>query len=159
MMKELAMQPDTKIAIWHRNIAPILPDIAQFALRVAIGGVFWTSGRTKVDTGLTVSESAVELFREEYRLPFVAPELAAHLAAYAEHIFPILLLVGLATRLSASALFGMTFVIQTLVYPDAFLSVHLGWFAMASAIIVYGPGRFSLDHAIKSRRTGLPLLS
>lgn len=153
------MQLDTQIAIWRRSLAPILPDITQFALRLGIGGVFWTSGRTKVDTGLSVSESAVELFREEYRLPLISPELAAHLATYAEHLCPLLLLVGLATRWSAFALFGMTFVIQTLVYPDAFLSVHLGWFAMASAIIVYGPGRFSLDHAIMSRRQSVPLLS
>jgi hypothetical protein len=64
-------------------------------------------------------ERAVELFRDEYKLPLLSPELAAHLSAYAEHVFPILLLLGLFTRLSALALLGMTTVIEIFVYPDA----------------------------------------
>lgn len=136
-------------------ISPLLRlpvrDGVQLLLRLGLGGIFWSSGQTKVDGGLHVSDAAVELFREEYRLPLIDASLAAHLAAYAEHLFPLLLLLGLATRLSAAALFAMTLVIQIFVYPDALVSTHLGWLAMALAVIVLGPGRASLD-ALMARR-------
>ena len=59
-------------------------------------------------------------------MPLIPPELAAHLATYAEHLFPLLLVLGLFTRLSAVALLGMTAVIQIFVYPDAW-PTHLSW--------------------------------
>ncbi len=82
------------------------------AARVGVGAVFFLSGRTKVDGFLTVNESAITLFREEYKVPLLPPEFAAHMAAYAEHLLPLLLFLGLATRLSALGLLGMTAVIQ-----------------------------------------------
>ena len=66
--------------------------------RLGVASVFFLSGRTKVEGILSVSASAIALFRDEYRLPFVDPTLAAHLAAYAEHLFPLLLVLGLLTR-------------------------------------------------------------
>jgi putative oxidoreductase len=117
--------------------------IALFA-RFGIAGVFFLSGRTKVDGLLTVNDNAVTLFREEYRLPLVAPELGAHLAAYAEHLFPVLLVLGLATRLSALALLGMTAVIEIFVYPDAW-ATHLSWAAPLIYLAARGAGRWSLD--------------
>ncbi len=83
-------------------------DLIAIAARLGIGAVFWLSGRTKVEGWLTVTDSAVALFADEYKLPLLPPELAAHLAAYAEHLFPLLLVLGLATRASALALLGMT---------------------------------------------------
>ena len=93
-------------------------DLLALASRVAIAGIFFLSGRTKVEGFLTLTDSAYELFRTEYRLPLLPPELAAHLAAYAEHLFPLLLVLGLFTRLSALSLLGMTLVIQLFVYPS-----------------------------------------
>jgi putative oxidoreductase len=124
------------------------PSLVQLVLRLGLAGIFWSSGRTKVEGLLTVSENTYFLFEEEYRLPLLSPHLAAQLGTYAEHLFPILLVIGLATRLSALALFGMTLVIQMFVYPDALVATHLGWFAMALAVATGGPGKISLDHLL-----------
>jgi len=132
--------------------------------RFSIAAVFWKSGQTKIE-GLQIdlidrtahlgwphlSDSAVDLFRDEYALPLLAPEIAARLAAFAEHAFPILLLIGLATRLSATALLGMTLVIQCFVYPDAY-PTHGAWAAVLLYLMAHGPGRISLDALLAARR-------
>ncbi len=110
--------------------------LLSLGARVGIAAIFLLSGRTKVEGWLTVTDSAYALFRDEYRLPLIPPEVAAHLAAYAEHLFPLLLVLGLFTRLSALALLGMTAVIQLLVYPDAW-PTHLSW----AVLLVYLSGR------------------
>lgn len=125
---------------------PILALIARFA----IAGIFWMSGRTKVDGWLTVSDSAVALFADEYRVPLLAPELAAHLAAYAEHLFPVLLVLGLLTRVSALALLAMTAVIQFFVYPDAW-PTHLSWAGLLALLIARGGGPVSVDRLLGIR--------
>ncbi len=117
--------------------------------RISIAGVFWQSGQTKVD-GFHVTETAVELFRSEYRLPLIDPVIGAHLAALAEHLFPALLVLGLATRFSALALLVMTLVIQIFVYPDAW-PTHGTWVACLLVMMTRGPGLFSLDHMLWSR--------
>ena len=114
-------------------------DLLALAGRVAIAAIFFLSGRTKVEGFLTLTDSAYELFRTEYKLPLVPPELAAHLAAYAEHLFPLLLVLGLFTRLSALALLGMTLVIQVFVYPDAW-PTHLSWAALLLYLVGRGGG-------------------
>ena len=118
--------------------------------RVAVAGIFFLSGRTKVEGFLTVTENTYGLFRDEYRLPLIPAELAAHLAAYAEHLFPLLLVLGLFTRFSALALLGMTAVIQVFVYPDAW-PTHLSWAGLMLYLIAYGGGRVSLDRAFGIR--------
>ena len=87
------------------------PDLLALINRIAIAAIFWQSGRTKVDGWLTISDSAYELFQHEYALPLIPPMLAAQIAAAAEHLFPILLVLGLGTRWAALALLGMTAVI------------------------------------------------
>ncbi len=129
----------------------VLPDLAQLGLRLGLGGVFWASARTKVDGLMTVSDSTFWLFEEEYALPVISSDIAAYLATYAEHLFPLMLVVGLGSRFAALGLFVMAAVIQLFVYPDALLSTHLGWLAMAGAVMVFGPGRFSLDHLLARR--------
>jgi putative oxidoreductase len=116
--------------------------------RFGIAAVFFMSGRTKVDGWLTVNDSAFELFRSDYALPLVKPELAAYAAAYSEHLFPILLVLGLFTRLSASALLVMTAVIQIFVYPDAW-PTHLSWAGLLLPLIALGGGNLSLDRLLK----------
>jgi putative oxidoreductase len=119
-------------------------DLIALAARFGIAGVFWLSGRTKVDGWLSVSENAVALFEDEYKVPVLSPALAAHLAAYAEHLFPALLVLGLATRASALGLLGMTAVIQVFVYPLAW-PTHLVWAAALLYLAGRGAGRFSVD--------------
>lgn len=125
-------------------------DLLALAARFGIGAVFWMSGRTKVDEGFHVTDSAIALFTDEFKLPLLAPALAAHLAAYAEHLFPLLLALGLFTRLSALALLVMTAVIQVFVYPDAW-PTHLSWATALLLLLRCGGGRLSLDHAIGLR--------
>ena len=71
--------------------------------------------------------------------------LMAPMAATAEHLFPLLILIGLATRFSALALLGMTLVIQLFVYPGAY-ATHGTWAAVLLVLIARGPGMLSVDH-------------
>jgi putative oxidoreductase len=118
--------------------------------RLFIATTFFLSGRTKVEGLLTLKPSAYYLFATEYALPVVPPALAAHLAAYAEHVFPVLLVLGLAARLSAAALLVMTLVIQIFVYPGAW-ATHLLWASAMAFIIFRGPGALSIDHLVRQR--------
>lgn len=120
-------------------------DLLALVSRLAVAALFFYSGRTKVEGFLTITEGTYELFRSEYKLPLVPPEIAAHLATYAEHLFPLLLLLGLFTRLSALALLGMTLTIQLFVYPDAW-PTHLSWAALMLYLAGRGAGRVSADH-------------
>lgn len=116
--------------------------------RLGIASIFFFSGRTKVEGFLTITDSARDLFETEYRLPLLSPELAVHLATYAEHLLPLLLVLGLFTRCAALGLLAMTLVIQIFVYPDAW-PTHLSWAAILLPLIAYGAGRFSLDRALR----------
>jgi putative oxidoreductase len=116
--------------------------------RLGIAAVFFQSGRTKVEGLFTIPETTIELFRSEYALPLLPPELAAYMAAGAEHLFPVLLVLGLFTRLSAVALLGMTLVIQTFVYPDAW-PTHLSWAGLMLPLIALGGGQWSFDRLIR----------
>lgn len=146
------------------NVVQRIPNtLLAFVARFSIAAVFWKSGETKIQ-GFAVdivnreftlgwprlSDSVVDLFRDEYHLPFVPPEIAATLAATAEHLFPLLILFGFATRLSALALLGMTMTIQLFVYPDAY-PTHGTWAAVLLYLMVHGPGKLSLDHWIARR--------
>jgi putative oxidoreductase len=132
--------------------------------RFCIAAIFWKSGQTKIQ-GLAIdvfngefqigwprlSDSALTLFRYEYNLPLIPPETAASLAAFAEHVFPVLLLLGLATRLSALALLVMTATIQVFVYPDAW-PTHGVWATVLLLLMAGGPGVLSLDHWLVRRQ-------
>jgi putative oxidoreductase len=138
-------------------------DAIALLARVSIASVFWLSGQTKVQgfvanplsgefhLGLPrLSDSVVDLFRDEYHLPLIDPTLAAVMAATAEHVFPLLLLIGLATRFSALALLGMTAVIQLLVYPGAW-PTHGTWAAVLLVLVAQGAGRWSVDGWLGSK--------
>jgi putative oxidoreductase len=115
-------------------------------LRVFPALVFWQSGQTKVE-GFAIKDSTWFLFEQEYALPLIPSELAAVLATFAEHLLPVLLILGLLTRLSALGLLGMTAVIQIFVYPDAWMT-HGLWAAPLLALAARGPGGWSLDSLI-----------
>jgi putative oxidoreductase len=124
--------------------------LLALAARIFPAAVFWQSGQTKVD-GWHLSDNAVDLFRDEYRLPVIDPTAAAYLAAFAEHFFPVLLVLGLASRFAALALLFMTLVIEVFVYPDAW-PTHGVWATCFLVVIARGPGLFSLDHLIAGRQ-------
>ena len=129
-------------------LRPLLPDALLLLLaRLAIAAIFFLSGRTKVEGLLTITDGTYELFRSEYALPIVSPEVAAIAATGAEHLFPILLVLGLGTRFAALALIGMTLVIQLFVYPDAW-PTHLTWLAILLPLVAHGGGDCALDRLI-----------
>jgi putative oxidoreductase len=119
-------------------------DLILLVQRIGIAAIFFQSGRTKVEGLFTLSESTFFLFENDYALPLLPPVQAAYAATLAEHVFPILLVLGLFTRFSALALLGMTLVIQTFVYPDAW-PTHLSWAALLLPLIALGGGRLALD--------------
>ena len=126
---------------------PIVEGFMLLSVRVALAGVFWRSGRTKVEEGswLTISDITYDLFRDDYSNVPIPPDFAAVVATLSEHLFPILLILGLFTRLSALALLGMTMVIQFYVFPDAWWQMHALWVALGATLIVRGGGFISLD--------------
>ena len=122
-----------------------IPDAALLlTARVGIAAIFFLSGRTKVEGLLSITDGTYELFRTDYALPLIPPEIAAHAATYSEHFFPILLVMGLFTRPAALALLGMTAVIEIFVYPDAW-PTHLSWAGLLLPLIARGGGAWSLD--------------
>lgn len=131
-----------------RRLAERIPySLVALIARLSVAGVFWRSAQTKIDGFLQVKSTTFFLFREEYKVPVVPPEIAAYLATYQELIGSILLLVGLATRLTALAFIGMVAVIQTFVYPSGWPD-HILWFAVLFLLLALGPGAISLDHLI-----------
>jgi putative oxidoreductase len=146
------------VATAHGLMARVPESAIALLGRFSVAAVFWKSGQTKVE-GLAIdivsgsfelglprlSSSAVDLFRDEYRLPLLAPELGAMLAALGEHLLPLMLLLGLGTRFAALGLLVMTAVIQFLVYPSAY-PTHGVWAAVLLWLMVRGPGVVSLDH-------------
>jgi putative oxidoreductase len=123
--------------------------LISLAARIFPAAVFWRSGQTKVE-GFHVTDNAIALFRDEYALPLIDPVVAAKIAALSEHLFPALLVIGLASRLSALALLGMTAVIEIFVYPDAWPEQGV-WATCFLVVIARGPGVFSLDHLLTRR--------
>ncbi|BCJ06372.1 MULTISPECIES: DoxX family protein [Pseudomonas] len=139
---------------WNRAAAQLQRLLGDSVLclvaRLGIASIFFLSGRTKVEGLLSITPGTYELFQSEYALPLVSPWLAAHLATYAEHLFPLLLVLGLFTRLSALALLGMTLVIEIFVYPDAW-PTHLSWAGLLLLLIARGGGALSLDRVLRLR--------
>ena len=122
-------------------------DFWLFCARLSMAAIFFLSARTKVDGWLHIKDSTFFLFENEYALPLLPPEAATYLATYAEHGLSLLLAVGLLSRLSALGLLGMTATIQLFVYPDAW-PTHLSWATLLVAVVINGPGRWSVDRLI-----------
>lgn len=152
------------LAVWTKTIDKLehipAPDVHLFA-RLYIAQIFYLSGRTKATSPdgdgvwqaiiafVTPSDTAVMLFEDEYRVPLVSPEIAAHLALFAETLLPISLIIGFATRISALGLLVMTVVIQFFVYPNLWHE-HMIWVGVLLLLILKGAGRMSLDYRIRN---------
>ncbi|MEW5962733.1 MAG: DoxX family protein [Pseudomonadota bacterium] len=125
--------------------------------RVIVGLVFFNSGLTKID-GFALKDSTFYLFEEEYKVPLIPPVLAAYMATAAELTMPWLLWLGLGARFAALALLAMTVVIQTFVYPEAYIT-HGLWAIALLLIVRFGAGAISIDHLIRTRHDESGLLS
>jgi putative oxidoreductase len=137
---------DRVLAIYAR-LEQIPMSLLLLLARVGVGMVFFKAGLLKYQS----FEFTVLLFRDEYKVPLLDPELGARMAMTQELALPVLLFVGLGTRLATLPLFGMLVVIQTFVYPHAWAD-HLYWAGTLLLILARGPGMFSLDHLITRRR-------
>jgi putative oxidoreductase len=129
------------------------PSFVQLVLRVALAVPFWRSGVLKWSGLLQLSDTAVLLFRDEFKLhlpggpyDFPAPGLMAFMSGSVEVLAPIFLVLGLATRFAALVLLAMTCIVE-LTVPDGW-PVHITWAAMALGVMAWGPGRLSVDHAL-----------
>lgn len=119
-------------------------DLLLLVARFGAAAIFFLSGRTKVDGFLHITDATYSLFETEYTVPLLPPHISAHLSTYGEHLFPILLVLGLFTRVGALGLLGMTAVIEIFVYPEAW-PTHLSWAAILLPLIARGGGRWTLD--------------
>jgi putative oxidoreductase len=128
-------------------VARIPEDAVLLALRIFPALVFFQSGRTKVEGVFSIKDSTWFLFENEYALPIIPSDLAAVMATVAEHVLPILMILGLLTRFSALGLLAMTAVIQIFVYPGAWIT-HGLWAAALIAVAAYGPGAWSADRLL-----------
>jgi putative oxidoreductase len=118
--------------------------IPQTLARLAVAGVFFKSGMTKIANW----DVTVQLFRDEYRLPVLPPDLAAMLGATLELSMPMFLVLGLFTRLAVLPLLGMTAVIEIFVYPENWVE-HLTWATLMIFLLLRGAGPYSLDRVIR----------
>jgi putative oxidoreductase len=130
------------------------PSLVQLVMRVALAVPFWKSGILKWTGFLQLSDTAVTLFTDEFMLHlpggpyhYPAPAVMAFLSGCGEVTFPVLLVLGLATRFAALGLLFMTFIVE-LTVPDGW-PIHITWAAMALGIMAWGPGRISLDHLVR----------
>jgi putative oxidoreductase len=120
--------------------------VLALPLRLAVATVFWNSGTTKIANW----DATLQLFQDQYQVPLLPPDVAAHLAASIELSTPVLLVLGLLTRPAALVLLGMTTVIEVFVYPQAW-PTHIQWAAMLLVLLCRGAGGLSLDHLIRRR--------
>lgn len=137
------------IAVYDK--IPLL--VLTLLARIMIGLVFFRSGLTKID-GIALRDATFFLFENEYHVPLLPPVFAAYLATATELTMPILIWLGLGTRFAATALLGMTLVIQTFVYPDAYMT-HGFWAIALLVLMKFGAGTVSVDHLLKRQYVGL----
>lgn len=126
-------------------LAQIPHELLALLARLSIGTIFLRSGLLKLEGW--ASGTTLALFREEYKLPLLPPELASWMATAAELSLPILLFLGLFTRPAALALLGMTLVIEIFVYPNAF-DTHGVWAVVLLYLAKFGPGSLALDRLL-----------
>jgi putative oxidoreductase len=129
-----------------RTLNSVPYTVLAIPLRLAVANVFWSSGTTK----LADWNAALQLFNEDYKLPFMPPEIAAYLGTSIELSTPVLLVLGFATRPAALVLLGMTTIIEVFVYPQAW-PTHIQWAAMMLVLLCRGAGELSIDALIRRR--------
>ena len=120
--------------------------LLELGMRIAVGATFFRSGMLKYQS----FDNAIALFRDEYRLPLLPPELAAYMGTAVELSAPVLLVLGIGARFGAAALLAMTLTIQFLVYPENWPE-HLMWASILAYVLSRGPGALSIDRLVALR--------
>lgn len=135
------------VFLWLDRVPVALPVLV---MRIGVALVFWRSGQAKLPFG---NDTVITLFREEYRVPLLPPELAAYLATFLELSCPVLLVLGFVTRPAAAVLLAQTLIIQLFVYPMNYPD-HLLWAGPLLYLLLRGPGKWSFDARIRDSLGG-----
>src|SRR5262249_35854113 len=142
-----AVPSTVRISQWFTSIRQWLGlfplSMLQLGMRIGVGMVFFKAGLLKYQS----FEFAVKLFEDEYKVPFLAPDVAARMAMINELTTSTLLFLGLATRMTTLPLLGMIVVIQIFVYSTAWPD-HLLWGSILVFLLTQGPGPLSVDYLI-----------
>ncbi|WP_140634470.1 DoxX family protein [Methylibium rhizosphaerae] len=132
-------------ALWQRAVSALeaLQPAAQLAARLYVAKVFFLSGLTKIRDW----ETTLALFTDEYQVPLLPPELAAPLGTAGELVLPVLLVLGLGGRLAAAGLFvvNVVAVLSLAEIAEAALQQHVFWGSLLLGLVLWGPGRWSVD--------------
>ena len=149
-----AMKPQrtglvSRLEMFRESLGRVPESLFTLLFRISVAAVFFKSGLVKIQSW----DSTVGLFRDEYKLPVLPPEVAAWMGTALELVAPVLIVLGLLARLGALALLAMTFVIQFLVYPENWAE-HLMWASLLAWVVSRGPGALSMDHLIARRLFG-----
>ena len=144
MESDTPPSPTARVRQLYDRLGLLPLSVIQLMARVSMAVIFWRSGQTK----LANWDLTLQLFTNEYHVPILPPEIAAPMAVAVELSCPVLLVLGLFTRLATLPMLGMTLVIQTFVYPMAWVD-HLTWATLLLLLLSRGPGIFSLDHLAK----------
>jgi len=134
----------------------ILQPLLLFGFRFYVAYVFFKSGLSKVDDKFQITSSTIDLFKYEFNVPVIPPEIAAYLATYAELILPIFLVLGFLTRPAAIGLFILNVVAAISLAQTDFASAaghwqHVLWGSMLAVLIAFGAGRVSIDSWISDK--------
>jgi putative oxidoreductase len=141
-----------KIILTYSNTSSllnVLQPLALLAARLYVAWVFFAAGLTK----LRDWESTLFLFEEEYVVPLLNPEIAAYMATIGEITLPILVVLGLASRLGAIGL-GIVNLVAVISLDDiapAAFSGHVIWGLLLMLITLWGAGKLSIDNFAKSK--------
>jgi len=118
--------------------------ILQLTMRFGVG-LYWFKGAL---LRIQSPEFGLKLFQEEYKVPFLDPALAMHLANFNETVCSVLLFLGLFSRLATLPLLvQQLLIIQIFVYPQSYVDTLLQGSCLLF-ILTRGPGVFSLDYLI-----------
>jgi putative oxidoreductase len=123
--------------------------LAQLAARLYIAQAFFLSGLTK----LRDWDTTLALFADEYHVPLLPPNVAAVLGTAGELVLPVLLALGLAGRFAAAGLFvvNAVAVVSLMEIAGPALQQHVFWGSLLVGLVLWGPGRWSLDRFVAPR--------
>lgn len=140
-----------EIARYYIRFTEHFQDIAfpvlLLLMRLWMAKIFFFSGLTKISNW----DAALFLFENEYKVPLIPSDIAAYLSAFNELVFPVLLVVGLATRFATIPLLVMTLVIQ---FTYEMSLEHFYWGFLLITLLICGPGKISMDYWIKRKLKG-----
>lgn len=142
------------LVLWNRFVAvlELLQPLAQLAARLYVARAFFLSGLTKIHDW----DTTLALFADEYHVPLLPPDVAAVAGTTGELVLPVLLLLGLAGRFAALGLsvVNVVAVLSLMEIAPAAFQQHVFWGSLLLGLVLWGPGKLSLDRLLEPRLPG-----